>query len=178
MSAKLDCRAVRRKASDYIDGRLPPEARLDLQAHLRGCSACVTVFRGLVELSRLAAGTPRAPVPPDLGQRVRAALHRPRSARHERRAPGRRRIAAAAALAVLLLASIAVAALVGYRLGRARGLREVDRLAPVLVAPAPPRLHRRTTPLGPPPEIVVPPPEASDGAERHVPAHDTRRPGR
>ncbi|GAC1459009.1 MAG: zf-HC2 domain-containing protein [Gemmatimonadaceae bacterium] len=39
--------------SDYLDGRLPPDVRSDLEQHLSGCSECtafVSTFRSTVSL--------------------------------------------------------------------------------------------------------------------------------
>jgi anti-sigma factor RsiW len=48
-----DCSRIVSLLSDYIDGRLPSDVRLDLERHLSGCSECTTfvgTFRSTVAL--------------------------------------------------------------------------------------------------------------------------------
>jgi anti-sigma factor RsiW len=49
------CSRIIALLSDYIDDRLPPDMRRDLERHLSGCSDCTTFvgsFRTTVELVR------------------------------------------------------------------------------------------------------------------------------
>jgi len=48
-----DCPRIVSLLSDYIDGRLPPDVRSELERHLGGCSECtafVGTFRSTVSL--------------------------------------------------------------------------------------------------------------------------------
>ena len=48
-----DCPHIVSLLSDYLDGRLPADVRLDLEQHLNGCSECTTFvgsFRSTVAL--------------------------------------------------------------------------------------------------------------------------------
>ena len=48
-----DCSRILSLLSDYVDGRLPPDVRRDLEQHLNGCSECTSFvgsFRSTVTL--------------------------------------------------------------------------------------------------------------------------------
>jgi anti-sigma factor RsiW len=74
--AGLSCGDVLALLSDYLDGDLAPEARQQVEAHLRGCQGCARFggeFRSTVQALR--AHLRRAPeVPASVLDRLRTAL--------------------------------------------------------------------------------------------------------
>ena len=70
----MNCRELVEKLLDFLADELPPEHRDRIREHLRACPPCVAfveTYRITITLSRR---LPRAPLPPDLEQRLRAAL--------------------------------------------------------------------------------------------------------
>ncbi len=59
----MTCRAVRRNASAYIDGRVAHACARELRAHLQECAACSRYVEDLRSLARALRELPR-PVPP------------------------------------------------------------------------------------------------------------------
>jgi anti-sigma factor RsiW len=74
--AGLSCSAVLARLSDYMDGDLAAEERVQVEAHLRGCDGCARFggeFRATVRALREHLGV-EPEVPRTLKDRVRAAL--------------------------------------------------------------------------------------------------------
>ena len=75
MSA-LDCRQVRRQLAAYHDGELAMDAQVAVQAHLRGCPACLADRRRLAEVGTLLRASVAARVPEERGRIERHVLAR------------------------------------------------------------------------------------------------------
>ncbi len=75
MSA-LDCRQVRRQLAAYHDGELVMDAQVAVQAHLRGCPACLADRRRLAEMGALLRDSVAARVPEERGRIERHVLAR------------------------------------------------------------------------------------------------------
>jgi anti-sigma factor RsiW len=74
--AGLSCSDVLALLSDYLDGDLPPEARQQVEAHLRGCEGCARFggeFKATVQALRSHL-TRAGPVPERVLARLRVAL--------------------------------------------------------------------------------------------------------
>jgi anti-sigma factor RsiW len=72
----IDCETAVRRLWDFVDGRLPVGARLEVEAHLGSCPDCPPHFAFAREMRSAVAAT-KARVGPDetqLRARVRAAL--------------------------------------------------------------------------------------------------------
>ncbi|MEB3330151.1 MAG: zf-HC2 domain-containing protein [Candidatus Sericytochromatia bacterium] len=70
----LGCDEVREALSEYVDGRLGPQAREALEVHLSGCTACRGEAEGLRDLVGLLRGVPPVVAPEALARRVAEAL--------------------------------------------------------------------------------------------------------
>jgi anti-sigma factor RsiW len=80
--AGLRCRAVLDDLSAYLDGELAPERLRQLEAHVQGCDWCERFggrFGAVVTRFREALAEP-APVPDDVGARLRERLRAARLA--------------------------------------------------------------------------------------------------
>jgi len=75
MSA-LDCRLVRRQLTAYHDRELVMDAQVAVQAHLRGCPACMTERQRLVEVGTLLRAGVAARAPEERGRIERHVLAR------------------------------------------------------------------------------------------------------
>jgi hypothetical protein len=108
---------------DYVDGTLGPDATVQVEAHLEGCSVCREEVR-LARMGARAAGSLPAPaVPAGLSERAIAEANRVAGERHPEVAAissSRRRPSAPrwAAIATAAAAVIAIA-LIGPKLGQA-----------------------------------------------------------
>jgi anti-sigma factor RsiW len=76
----IDCEAAVRRLWDYLDARLPPSARDEVEAHLAVCEYCPPHFSFAREMQATLAAS-AAPMVTDaeeaeLRDRVRAALQR------------------------------------------------------------------------------------------------------
>jgi anti-sigma factor RsiW len=86
-----------------IDGRLPPEERAAVEAHLAGCGRCRREFDALRRVkSVVREALPEHGVPPELAARISTALAR------ERAAGGRPRLRRAAVVGLALAAAAAL----------------------------------------------------------------------
>ena len=75
MSA-LDCRLVRRQLTAYHDRELGMDAQVAVQAHLRGCPACMTERQRLTEVGTLLRAGVAARLPEERGRIERHVLAR------------------------------------------------------------------------------------------------------
>ena len=67
---EIDCQQVRRELSNYLDGDLTPELRLQIDDHLAGCSHCTAVHDGMRNLVRLLGDGKLLEVPEGFGKRL------------------------------------------------------------------------------------------------------------
>jgi anti-sigma factor (TIGR02949 family) len=79
-SNPIDCETAVRRLWDYLDGRLPPSARDEVEAHLAVCEYCPPHFSFAKEMQATLAAS-AAPMitnaeEAELRERVRAALQR------------------------------------------------------------------------------------------------------
>lgn len=114
----MDCERAVENLSCYLDQEIEAELRREVERHLDRCPDCRLHLEELTRNRDLLAALPRMRLPGDLYARVRkriAAHARPRAAAIPsplRRLP--RGLRAAAAAAVVLLASLVALAAIGY----------------------------------------------------------------
>lgn len=83
-SSVPDCDETLHRLYHYLDGELTAERRAVIQEHLDECAPCLEAFDFEAELRRVIASRCRDEVPPQLRERVAAAIE------HARRAEPRR----------------------------------------------------------------------------------------
>jgi anti-sigma factor RsiW len=75
--ALIDCKTAVRRLWDFLDGRLPPQSRDEVEAHLATCALCPPHFAFARSMQRaLAESVPPVAEEQGLTERVRAALRR------------------------------------------------------------------------------------------------------
>ena len=67
---EIDCQQVRRELSNYLEGDLTPELRLQIESHLAGCSHCAAVHDGMRNVVRLLGDGKLLEVPEGFGKRL------------------------------------------------------------------------------------------------------------
>lgn len=73
--ARSQCEMAARALYDFLDGRLPPAATADVQAHVETCRTCAPHFDFARHLLALMPGAmPLTDVPPALRERLLEAL--------------------------------------------------------------------------------------------------------
>jgi len=50
---EVDCYHVRRELSDYLEGDLSPQLRVQIEDHLQSCRHCTAVYDGMRNVVRL-----------------------------------------------------------------------------------------------------------------------------
>lgn len=71
----MDCRAVERNLSLFVDGELEPKARLSVEVHLRGCARCQAAHRQISSIKECLGRTRRqVSAPEDFGIAVQSRL--------------------------------------------------------------------------------------------------------
>jgi anti-sigma factor RsiW len=70
----MTCRQLAEALLEYVAGELPPEECDRIRRHLCQCPPCVAYLESYELTIRLTRQLPAAPVPPQLLERVRAAL--------------------------------------------------------------------------------------------------------
>ena len=50
---EIDCYQVRTELSNYLEGDLPPQLRLQIEEHLKSCDHCAAVYDGVRNVVRL-----------------------------------------------------------------------------------------------------------------------------
>jgi hypothetical protein len=70
----ITCRELAELLIDFVAGELGQDLCEHIQHHLRACPPCVTFIETYQITIRLTRTLPRAPLPPDLERRLRAAL--------------------------------------------------------------------------------------------------------
>jgi mycothiol system anti-sigma-R factor len=72
----IDCQQVLAELYVFLDGELTEERRHRIRRHLDDCNPCLEVFDFEVELRQVIRSHCREPVPPELRNRVVAALRK------------------------------------------------------------------------------------------------------
>jgi hypothetical protein len=67
---EIDCQQVRRELSNYLEGDLAPELRLQIESHLAGCSHCAAVHDGMRNVVQLLGDGKLLDVPEGFGKRL------------------------------------------------------------------------------------------------------------
>jgi anti-sigma factor RsiW len=70
----MTCRVMTQLLIDFVSGELPPEHHAQVEQHLQACPPCVAYLQTYQHTIRLARQLPCEPLPPELDQRLRAAL--------------------------------------------------------------------------------------------------------
>jgi anti-sigma factor RsiW len=70
----MTCRELAELLIDFLDGELPEERRRLLETHLALCGPCMIYLETYKETIRLTRCLPDVPPPPELLQRLKAAL--------------------------------------------------------------------------------------------------------
>lgn len=70
----LTCKQIFLRLSDYLDGDLPPKLCEKIQRHLAVCPDCRAFTNTLRKTIELCGKLPPVPIPPDLRQKLRAAV--------------------------------------------------------------------------------------------------------
>jgi len=69
----MRCEDIQSRLTAYADGELPPDERLRVRAHLRGCAGCQAALARVDRLAAALLQTEPPPVPAGLTARVMAA---------------------------------------------------------------------------------------------------------
>lgn len=80
-----DCPDIKKLISAFSDGKLAPEDRARVEAHLKACPACARELADLAESGKVLKGLARVRATDDFLERVHGRLERPKPA--ERRSP-------------------------------------------------------------------------------------------
>jgi len=64
------CREIADMLTEYLEERLPPAARDDLEAHLAACPDCVAYLRQVRATARALGELAPAPVPPAIEEEL------------------------------------------------------------------------------------------------------------
>lgn len=71
----MSCEHIESKIPDYMENRLPPAPRAEVEAHLAGCAGCRTLARQLEQLDvALAAGITAPVLPAGFAWQLRARI--------------------------------------------------------------------------------------------------------
>jgi len=77
---EIDCYQVRRELSDYLEGDLTPELRVQIEDHLESCSHCTAVYDGMRNVVQLLGDEKAIELPKGFSQRLYRRLFRVQSA--------------------------------------------------------------------------------------------------
>lgn len=72
----IDCETAVQRLWDYLDGRLPPVAHDEVEAHLAVCAACPPHFAFARAMQRALASSAAPPAADDAEARLRARVRR------------------------------------------------------------------------------------------------------
>lgn len=72
---RLTCQQVEVRASDLLDGKIPPGEREPVERHLSACGSCTRFVQEIRQTVRRLNALPREPMPPGMKERLRQALH-------------------------------------------------------------------------------------------------------
>ena len=67
---EIDCQQVQRELSNYLEGDLTPELRLQIESHLAGCRHCAAVHDGMRNVVHLLGDDKLFEVPEGFGKRL------------------------------------------------------------------------------------------------------------
>jgi len=67
---EIDCEQVRRELSNYLEGDLAPELRLQIDNHLAGCRHCTAVHDGMRNVVQLLGDEKLIDVSEGFGKRL------------------------------------------------------------------------------------------------------------
>jgi len=67
---EIDCYQVRRELSDYLEGDLSPQLRLQIEEHLQSCSHCTAVYDGMRNVMGLLGDQKIIELPEGLSRRL------------------------------------------------------------------------------------------------------------
>jgi len=67
---EIDCELVRKELSNYLEGDLTPELRLQIETHPEGCSHCAAVHDGMRNIVQLLGDEKLIKVPEGFGKRL------------------------------------------------------------------------------------------------------------
>ncbi len=70
----MDCKAVIRQLSEFLDGELDPAVTKELQEHLAQCDDCHVVVDTTRKTIEIYCDTEPMPMPPGVRERLQAAL--------------------------------------------------------------------------------------------------------
>jgi anti-sigma factor RsiW len=74
MTPLLTCKKFLHELSEYLDGRLDPELRAELQKHVSECPNCWVVCDTTEKTLKIYKGMEPQPLPPDVESRFMKAL--------------------------------------------------------------------------------------------------------
>lgn len=80
MDARLSCEDLTQRTSEYLDEALPPGEREAFDGHLAACAACARHLADFRQTIQRLRSLPREPMPSDMKERLRQALHSRQSA--------------------------------------------------------------------------------------------------
>lgn len=80
MDARLSCQDLMQRASEYLDEALPPGEREAFDGHLATCPGCARHLQELRDTIQRLRSLPREPMPSEMKERLRQALHSRQSA--------------------------------------------------------------------------------------------------
>jgi anti-sigma factor RsiW len=80
MGAELSCGNVTDRASDYLDATMAPGERERFARHLASCVGCTRYVEEIRQTIHGLGSLPREPMPDDMKERLRQALHSRQSA--------------------------------------------------------------------------------------------------
>jgi putative zinc finger protein len=72
----IDCYTVRRELSDYLEGDLTPQLRLQIEDHLENCDRCTAVYDGIRNVMQLVADEKAIELPTGFSRRLYRRLFR------------------------------------------------------------------------------------------------------
>ncbi|HYR06129.1 MAG TPA: zf-HC2 domain-containing protein [Longimicrobium sp.] len=75
MDARLSCEDLMRRTSEYLDEALPPGEREAFDGHLATCAARTRHLQGILQTIQGLQALPREPMPSEMKERLRQALH-------------------------------------------------------------------------------------------------------
>lgn len=73
---EIDCYAVRRELSDYLEGDLTAQLRLQIEDHLENCDRCTAVYDGIRNVMQLVADEQAIELPRGFSGRLYRRLFR------------------------------------------------------------------------------------------------------
>jgi anti-sigma factor RsiW len=76
----MTCRELVELLIDFVADELPPERRQHLEHHLQKCPPCLAYLETYQATIKLTRQLPCVPVPPELLERLRAALREEKNA--------------------------------------------------------------------------------------------------